>query len=33
MREERCGGWVRNEGVRDERGKVSDEDGEVSEQC
>ena len=35
MREERCGVWVRDEReeVRNEVGKVSDEEGEVSKQC
>ena len=35
MREERCGVRVRDEreGVRDEGGKVNDEEGEAWEQC
>ena len=35
MREERFGVWVRGEGEkgRDEGGKLSDEEGEESEQC
>ena len=35
MREEICSVWGRDEGeeVRGEGGKVSDDEGEVSEQC